>query len=229
MAWLPRITVASEGQNLAPILTALKQDDPFFSKMIRISHRPANSIVATAEDLNQKMYVLIEGKVNIVCSSEKRRRLVVARLGPGAIFGQGALTEPKDSHVYVEAEDRVTFWTVPSVQARTMLVQYPILTWGLLQTYGERLQQVEDNFEDIAYRKLPERLAALLLDLVDEETSTIEGYSHQALADYLGTYRETVSAVLRDFKRRNLISLGYRWIEINYIDGIQEIAGVWRC
>jgi CRP-like cAMP-binding protein len=97
----------------------------------------------------------------------------------------------------------------------------------LLQTYGARLFQVENSLENVAYKKLPERLASLLIDLADKETETIKGVSHQALADHLGTYRETVSAILRDFKRQGLVELGYRRITLVDAETLRDIAGIW--
>ena len=58
-------------------------------------------------------------------------------------------------------------------------------------------------------------------------SDVIKGISHQALADYLGTYRETVSAILRDFKRQGLVELGYRRISLLDVDELQAVAGIW--
>ena len=93
---------------------------------------------------------------------------------------------------------------------------------------GMRLLQVENSLEDVAYKKLPERLAALLTELDEEETGVIRGVSHQALADRLGTYRETVSAILRDFKRQGLVELGYRRIRLVDVEALKEIGGIWE-
>jgi len=109
-----------------------------------------------------------------------------------------------------------------------MTIQHPILGWGMLQTYGRRLLQVENSLEDVAYKKLPERLAALLLEFNDDRDGLITGVSHQLLADHLGTYRETISAILRDFKRQGLVQLGYRRIRLLDIETLKEIAGVWE-
>jgi hypothetical protein len=49
---------------------------------------------------------------------------------------------------------------------------------GLLQTYGLRLLQVENTY-DVAYKKLPERLATLLVELEEDGTGVIKGVSHQ--------------------------------------------------
>lgn len=213
---------------LPQMLTNLREEDPAFNKVVSIKHAERGSVVATPADLSSKMYVLMSGKVNLVCTNNEGRRLVIASLEPGAIFGEGALDQPSDANVFVEAADPVSVWVIPAHEARNMTMQYPILGWGMLQTYGERLLQVENSLEDVAYKKLPERLAMLLLEMGNNQAGLIKGISHQALADHLGTYRETVSAILRDFKRQGLVELGYRRITLLDIDALKDIAGIWE-
>ena len=213
--------------NLMQALTALRAEEPTFGEAISIHQINRGQVVATADDLSRKMYVLMSGKVNLVCTNNEGRRMVIATLEPGAIFGEGALETSTDPNIFVEAATDVAIWMLPASEARSMTTQYPILGWGMLQTYGERLLQVENSLEDVAYKKLPERLAALLLELSDEKDSLIKGVSHQALADHLGTYRETVSAILRDFKRQGLVELGYRRINLLDVEALKEEAGIW--
>jgi CRP-like cAMP-binding protein len=218
--------LSEEMQGIASTLAELRTNDVLFGQSVRTRHFGNRATIATPEELAKTMYVVMEGTVNLICSSDRRRRLIVTSLGPGSVFGQGPLEEPAISNVVAEAAGDVTVWLVPATEARMLMVQYPILTWALLQTYGRRLAQVEDNLEDIAYRKLPERLASLIWEMAGEN-GTLEGLSHQALADYLGTYRETVSAVLRDFKQAGMLSLGYRRIEIRDQEMLASQAGIW--
>ncbi len=224
---MPITSATNDSGSLINILTALRTEDAEFSNTLRNRNYKRGDIVATADDLAQNMYVLVEGRVNLVCMNAKERRLVAATLEPGAIFGEGALDGALHPNIFAEARESVTLWTIPNTDARDMTVQYPILSWGLLQTYGERLAQVEDNLEDVAYKTLPERLAQLILEYGDYKDGLIKGISHQVLADHLGTYRETVSAILRDFKRQNLVKLGYRRIEVLDAEELSEVAGVW--
>jgi CRP-like cAMP-binding protein len=223
-------TVANNNQgyqNLTQEFTLLHTEDPVFSNAVHTQHFERGQLVAAADDLANRMYVLMNGKVNMVCTNNEGRRLVIATLEPGAVFGEGAFDNPGGPNVFVEAVDQVSVLEVPAGQARNLTMQYPILGWGLLQTYGARLFQVENSLENVAYKKLPERLASLLIDLADKETETIKGVSHQALADHLGTYRETVSAILRDFKRQGLVELGYRRITLVDAETLRDIAGIW--
>ena len=68
-------------------------------------------------------------------------------------------------------------------------------TRTLVEIYGDHSFQTSDNPEDGIYKKLPQRLASLLWELADPETGLIERVQHQALADDLGTDRETVCAI----------------------------------
>ena len=227
----PQASRTENGQrtvNLPQMLMDLREEDPVFGRRINIRMWDRGEAVASAEDLKRKMYMLMQGEVHLVCTNNEGRRLVIATLEPGAIFGEGALNNPGEANVFAEAATDVTIWSVPASEARSMTIQYPILGWGMLQTYGKRLMQVENNLEDVAYKKLPERLAALLVELSNQENGLIQGVSHQALADRLGTYRETVSAILRDFKRQGWVELGYRRINILDAEELKEIAGIWE-
>ena len=210
------------------MLTVLREEDPAFDKVVVAQRFERGQQVASPEAMASRMYVLMSGKVNLLCTNNEGRRLVIATLEPGAIFGEGALSDMRDPSVFAEAAEDALVWVIPSSEARNMTMQYPILGWGLLQTYGMRLMQVENSLEDVAYKKLPERLAALLVDLDQDGSGVIKGVSHQALADRLGTYRETVSAILRDFKRQGLVELGYRRIKLADVEALRDVAGLWH-
>ncbi len=214
--------------NVMQTLVALQEDDPAIDDRVTHVTLDKGQIVATADELSDNMYVLMDGKVNLVCTNKEGRRLGISSLDKGAIFGEGALTIASEPHIFAEAATPISLWVIPSSEARKMTTDYPILSWGLLQTYGERLLQVENNLEDVAYKKLPERLASLLLEFNEHQSGPITGISHQALADNLGTYRETVSAILRDFKRQGLVELGYRRINLVDVDMLKEEAGIWE-
>jgi len=214
--------------SIPQMLTELRDEDPAFDKVVTIRNYHRSEMIASPDELAANMYVLMSGKVNLICTNSEGRRLVVGVLKPGAIFGEGALIDSGDPTVFAEAAEETAIWMLPASEARNMTIQHPILGWGMLQTYGRRLLQVENSLEDVAYKKLPERLAALLLEFNDNSDGLITGVSHQLLADHLGTYRETISAILRDFKRQGLVQLGYRRIKLLDIETLKEIAGVWK-
>ncbi len=66
-------------------------------------------------------------------------------------------------------------------------------------------------------------LASLLLRLAGDEDRII-GYTHQDLAEMVGTYRETATQVLNDFKGKGLIEIGRKRLMILDREGLLAIA-----
>jgi CRP-like cAMP-binding protein len=106
------------------------------------------------------------------------------------------------------------------------LRQKPEVALRFLVAVGERLNQMEEQLAEVAFKRIPARLAGLLLRLMEEHEGdrVLRGYTHQHLADILGTYRETVSQTLNEFRQENIIQTYRKRIEIHDADALQAIA-----
>lgn len=211
-------------RSVPEILIELREDDADFRRSIAAKSFRVGQLLAEPEALGRNLYTLMKGRVQLIRQGPNGRNLAIATLGPGAMFGEGALLGAADPFVKAVALTDCIVWVVPQAQAQALALRYPVLSWGLLQTVGHRLAQVENRMEEVAYKRLPERLAGLLLELANGGKA-IRGTSHQALADMLGTYRETISAILRSFKDDGLVELGYRKIELRDPRGLRLASG----
>ena len=75
--------------------------------------------------------------------------------------------------------------------------------------FSERLSGLMQLVEEIAFHKLDQRLAALLASRAPLLTG-----SHQQLADELGSVREIVSRLLKQFEDHGWINLGRERVEV---------------
>jgi CRP-like cAMP-binding protein len=211
--------------SLSQFIASLTEADKDFQQAVTVRTYSPGQVVATSEDLANKLFILMNGHAQLVCDNKEGRRMSISRLGPGSIFGDGAmLASDSRSGLYAEAIDNCSVWVLPETHARAMTERYPIIGWGMLQTFGKRLRQVEDRLEEVAYKKLPQRLAKLLLDMSNGKDQSTIRTSHQYLADSLGTYRETVSTILRTFKADGMVELGYRRINVLDAAALQALA-----
>jgi CRP/FNR family transcriptional regulator len=76
----------------------------------------------------------------------------------------------------------------------------------VLANFGERLAAMMQVVEAIAYQKLDQRLARLLVERAGAGGNV--RVTHQALADALGSVREIVTRLLRNFEDRGWVELG---------------------
>lgn len=177
-------------------------------------------------DPAEVLFILKQGHVQLYRILPDGRKLVIAVLGPGMIFGQMALVGQHLYNTFAEALDECLICVWSRMDIEQMVLQFPQIALRFLETMGQRLVNVEQRLEETTYKRIPARLAALLLRLDEENGSSgvVQGFTHQSLADMLGTYRETATQTLNEFKNQNLIRTGRKSIEIINGPGLKEIA-----
>lgn len=105
-----------------------------------------------------------------------------------------------------------------------LILSKPAVALRFMKVMADRLNKAEARLEDMAFKSIPARMAALLLRLSEEQSRSIQGYTHQDLAEAIGTYRETATQTLNDFKARRLIEIGRKQIDILDPVGLEQIA-----
>jgi CRP-like cAMP-binding protein len=103
-----------------------------------------------------------------------------------------------------------------------ILLEKPRVALRFMEAMAHRLQETESQLEDLAFKGIPSRLAGLLLKLSDQ--TQVKGFSHQDLAEMLGTYRETTTQILNEFKSQGWIAIGRKKIEILDRDALEARA-----
>jgi CRP/FNR family cyclic AMP-dependent transcriptional regulator len=161
------------------------------------------------------LFLIREGRVQIYRISPEGKKLVIATLGPGALFGEMALLGQQMHNAFAEALDDCQIFVMSRADLERLILNKPSVGRRVLETTGRRLRDAERRLEDMAFKGIPARLASLLLRLADEQGSDeVVGLTHQDLAETVGTYRETATQVLNDMKTAGLIEIGRKRIKI---------------
>jgi CRP/FNR family cyclic AMP-dependent transcriptional regulator len=182
-------------------------------------------LVCAAQDMGSSMFLVAAGRVQLYRTTRDGRRFVVATLGPGAMFGEASLLggeAPDTDAVGLEAG---TVWSMPGEAAKEMLSTDAMFGFGLVQAMGQRVKEAENRLEHMAYRTISSRLASLLLDLGGDDPAQAVCATHYELAVMLGTWRETVSKTLQDFRQRGLVASGRRRLILLDRQGLREMTG----
>ncbi len=177
------------------------------------------------EDTSEVLFFLREGRVQLYRISPDGKKLVIATVGPGAIFGEMALIGQGMHNTFAEAMEECVLLVMSREDVERLLVTKPQVALRLFEALGTRLKETEARLEGIAFRGIPARLASILLRLAAEQGSdTIVGMTHQDLGEQVGTYRETTTQTLNSFKAEGLIDIGRKRITILDREGLQRIA-----
>ncbi len=167
-------------------------------------------------DPGDALFILKKGRVQLYRMSPDGRKFIVAILSAGAIFGHMALVGQRMHNTFAEALEDCTVCLWNRAEVEQVLREQPQVALRLLESMGQRLSDAERRLEEMTFKRIPARMAGLLLQLNQEQgcTGAVQGYTHQQLADMLGTYRETVTQTLNEFKEQELIRVSRKVIEI---------------
>lgn len=182
-------------------------------RQITMSSCEPGKIFYMPEDSGEVLFLLKKGRVQLYRLSPSGKKLVVATLGPGAIFGEMSLVGQGMHNTFAEALDECMLCVMSRADVERLMREKPEVALRFMESLGERLTQMERRLEDIAFKSIPARLADLLMRLADEEEADqVTDYTHQDLGEMLGTYRETITQTLNEFKADGLVEIGRKKI-----------------
>ncbi len=179
-------------------------------------------IFYTPGETGEVLFLLKRGRVQIYRLSADGKKLVIATLEPGTLFGEMALVGQGMYNTFAEAVEPCTLCALSRRDVEMLVTQFPRVGIRLLETVGHRLMDAETRLEALAFKSIPARLAALLLGLA--QNNFVDGETHQDLAEQIGTYRETVTQILNDFKARGMIDIQRKRIEIRDAVRLEQLA-----
>jgi len=165
------------------------------------------------EDESGDVFCLIrEGRVKITMISPEGKEIILSVIEPGEFFGEMSLldNEPRSATVVaLEDLELMTIWRNDFLQ---LLSENFSITKKILAEISRRLRTASDRIESLATMDVHGRLARFFLDLARTNGKVLNnGYvavtrpTHQAIANTIGTSRETVSRLIHDFMRQDLL------------------------
>ncbi len=186
-------------------------------RAVTMSTCEAGRVFYGPEEMGEVLFLLKRGRVQLYRLSPEGKKLVVAVLEEGAIFGEMSLVGQGMHNTFAEAVDNCLLCVMSRTDIERLILDKPRVGLRFLEAMADRLAESESQLEDLAFKSIPARLAALLLKLAGEDAgqpSAVEGYTHQDLAEMLGTYRETTTQTLNDFKGRGWVDIQRKRIDI---------------
>ena len=176
------------------------------------------------QDTSEVLFILKKGRVQLYRLSPEGKKLIVATIGAGTIFGEMAIIGQGMHNTFAEAAEDCLLCVMSRHDVERLILGKPRVALRIMELMADRLSRIESQLEDMAFKSIPTRLALLLLRLREDQGDSIYGYTHQDLAEAIGTYRETTTQTLNEFKANNLIEIGRKRIDILDPAGLKIIA-----
>jgi CRP/FNR family cyclic AMP-dependent transcriptional regulator len=198
-------------------------------------------VVHFADQAGDFVYLLCNGRVKISRVSDQGREVTLYLLENTALFGEtGLANENQPYELMAETLEDSLIAVFRRAEIVSALKDSPRAATEMMKLLSERRSQAESAVADLVFMDVPRRLAKLLLKLHDSQggkngsrvaTVLKTKFTHQELANMIGSTRETTTLVLNDFKRQGIIDFMGRKIIVrsraeleDVLRGVQKVV-----
>jgi CRP/FNR family transcriptional regulator len=167
--------------------------------------------------------LVYEGTARVYKLGENGREITLYRIGPGesCILTASCILSSSPFPAFAECETMVRAAVVPAIEVQRWLAEsapWRDYVFGLL---ARRLADIISVVEEVAFHRMDRRIAGYLTEQSARDGLTLHA-THQEIASELGTSREVVSRILKDFEHRQLIRVSRGSIAITAPDALAE-------
>jgi CRP-like cAMP-binding protein len=183
-------------------------------------------------EAGSSVLLLAEGRVKIKSLLPDGKEMIFAFIEEGEVFGELALLDAEPRQEYAEAIEPSRVIALPRDEVLWLMSQRPDVALSVTKLLGLRRRRIENRLRNVLFRPVRERVAALLLELLETYGQGPGGrreiglrLSHQDLANLIGATRETVTNELGRLQAERLIEVKRRRIAILDRRRLAEQAG----
>ncbi len=164
--------------------------------------------------------LLMSGSMKVVKASASGREIVLYRKEPGEIcpISSSCLLGNVPYAVRGQAETELSLVGLPAPLFESLMTAQGAFRRMVFAEMGKRLSELMQLVEAIAFAKTDQRLARLLLERGDL------AMSHQQIAEELGSVREVISRLLRNFEVQGIVRLGREHVTVVNRELLQHAA-----
>ena len=191
-------------------LKALKEFDSIKSSSVY----PEGAVLFLEKQDARGVFVLCEGEVKLTISSSEGKTLILRIAKPGEVLGLMATLSGEPYEVTAETLRPCQVAFVRRDEFLRFIAQHPEASLSIVKLLTAHYHAACEQLKTVGLSaSAPEKLARLLLgwSVGGEETKlgtriTLP-LTHQEIAEFIGSSRETVTRTLSDFRSRHLVTL----------------------
>jgi CRP/FNR family transcriptional regulator, cyclic AMP receptor protein len=190
---------------------------------------PQGAVLFMEREAPRGIYVICEGQVKLTISSSEGKTIIMRIAKAGEVLGLTAAITGTPFEVTAEVlrPSQVAF--IRREDFLRFIAEHPDAAQSVISQIAAQYQTACEQVRTLGLSSsVTERLARLLLDWTVSAAHTKSGthakmpLTHEEIAEFIGTTRETVTRTLSDFRRKQLIELNGSTLTIPSREALEE-------
>lgn len=167
--------------------------------------------------------IILEGSVKVMRTDEEGHDLFLYYIESGdtCAVSLTCCSTSNPSDIKAVPEEKTKILGIPVRKHEEWTNEFRQWKDFVALTYQKRFQEMLNAIDDIAFKKMDERLLKYLV-VKSKQLKTLElSMTHHEIASELGTSREVISRLLKQLEKRKLVELGRNKVYVR--DNLEEL------
>ena len=197
-----------------PLFSGLNEDElQQLADMMEFKVKPKYSFIYMPGDTSESVYFLAKGAIKIGTHSTDGKEVIKSLIHPMAMFGELGLIGEKSRQDFAQALKQDVHVYVLKVDdfKKIMRSNYELCD-RVMSLFGNRLMTAENKLESLIFKDARTRIIDFIKDSISKRGRKVgfemllkHSLTHQDIANITCTSRQTVTLVLNELKRSDLI------------------------
>lgn len=176
----------------------------------------AGSVILNENAYIRSIPIVTKGMMRVIRTEPDGREILLyyIKAGESCIMSFLGGIHNETSKVKAEVEEDAEILFLPMDKVALFIKEYPQWLDYIFRLYHKRFEELLEIINAIAFKKVDERLLALLKKKSELTGSPVLTVTHEQLANELGTARVVVSRLLKQLEEDGILQLGRNKISL---------------
>ncbi len=171
------------------------------------------------------MIFVRKGRLSFSALSEEGREVTIFRADPGqtCILSAACVFRVIETESHITAEVNTEVAILPAMILSQLMNQNPDVERIVYKQATMQYSEALKTLQQIVFFSLEKRLAMFLRDEEVRQRSLVFSVTHEQIARCIGSSREVVTRMLKQFSDRGIVSLGRGTVTVLNPDALEDI------
>jgi CRP/FNR family transcriptional regulator len=194
-------------------ITEFKTSPELVEKLEQYSIRKeyeAGSIILNEKAYIRSIPIVTKGTLKVIRTDEDGKEILLyyIKAGESCIMSFLGGLHNETSKVKAEVEENAEILFLPLDKVSLFIKEYPQWLDYIFRLYHKRFEELLEIVNAIAFKKVDERMLALIIKKTELTGNKTLNVTHEQLANELGTARVLVSRLLKQLEEIGKVKLG---------------------
>ncbi len=180
---------------------------------------PKGALLFSQGDESDGLYIIKQGRAKVYIGDENGKEMMIAILRAGEVVGEIASLDGERRTASVSMLEPSRVLHIPQGEFKSFLKENPEVAFEIIQVLTRRIRSYATSVGNLAFKNVYERIVVMLNENSterDDGSRLVNGpFTHQDIADMVGSSREMVSRVFSELSKGGYVSTESKIITIH--------------